>query len=272
MKRVIISAGQKGGLGKSTTARVVVDLARRAGRTVSAWDLDEGVGSLALVYPDRNPEVGCATDDVRDTGTLARWLDAFSGSADDVVLDVPGGAMSALLGIVVGGAEVLVNEAKKNAREVVVVSVIGTQRDSTAIPLAAIDAFAGTDVRHVVVKNLFFGAADEFVIFDGFADPVTGERRYGVTADKVKEAGAEVVTLPKLLPQTMGLVDANKLTFLQAAEAAELIHRRHSLSVAGWLNLTEEAFAGSWLRSSDAAVTSGKKGRRGGGQLAAVGS
>jgi hypothetical protein len=270
LKRVIIAAGQKGGLGKSTTARVFVDLARRAGRTVSAWDLDEGVGSLALVYAEREPEVGCATDDVRDDMTKARWLDAFSGSADDIVLDVPGGAMSALLGIVVGGAETLVGEAKKNGREVVVVSVIGTQRDSTAIPLAAIEAFAGSDVRHVVVKNLYFGKVEDFVIFDGFADPLTGERRYGTAAENVKEAGAEVVLLPKLPPATMALMDVHHLSFVQGAEAADLIHRRHSLSVAGWLRETEEAFAGSWLRASDTGEVVAKKGRRGGGQLAAV--
>jgi hypothetical protein len=187
------------------------------------------------------------------------------------VLDVPGGAMKALLSVVVGGADVLVNEAKKNGREVVVVSVIGTQRDSTAIPLAAIEEFAGTDVRHVVVKNLYFGTAEDFVIYDGLTDPVSGERRYGTAAQKVQEVGGEVVMLPKLTTATMALMDVHKLTFLQGAEAAELIHRRHSLSVAGWLNLTEEAFSGSWLRSTDTAAVSAKKGRRG-GQLQAVGS
>jgi hypothetical protein len=266
MKRAIIVASQKGGLGKSFTARAFVDLARRAGRRVSAWDLDKGTGSLAIVYKDRDPEVGCATDDIRHKKTEAGWIDAFHGAADDVVLDVPGGAMADLLGVVDGGALTLVEDAKQAGRDVLVVSVIGTQRDSTATPLDAIDAFEGTSVHHVVVKNGYHGDESDFVIFDGFNDAVTGERRFGSTSDKVREVGGEVVFMPRLNAATVAMLDVYGLTFTEGSVAAEKIKRRHALNAAGWLRVTEEAFSESWLRASDSGAKKGKQH----GRLAAV--
>src|SRR5450755_4584122 len=81
LKRAIVLASQKGGVGKSTVAKAFIDLARRGGRRVSAWDLDRGTGSLALVYQVRDADVGCACEDVRATRAPGAWLDAFHGEA-----------------------------------------------------------------------------------------------------------------------------------------------------------------------------------------------
>ncbi len=166
MKRQIIFASDKGGVGKSYGSRTFLDLARRAGRTVSAWDLDGSTGSLALLYPDRNPQVGAGIEDVRDPKAKGEWLEALYGAADDVLLDVPGGALDDLTRVLDGGAPSLVAEARNAGRELVVVSVIGIKRDATGTPQDAIDRF-GSAVHHVVLKNGYFGDADDFVIFDG---------------------------------------------------------------------------------------------------------
>ena len=152
LKRAIVLASQKGGVGKSTVAKAFIDLARRAGRRVSAWDLDRGTGSLALVYQVRDADVGCACEDVRATRAPGAWLDAFHGEADDVVLDVPGGAMGDLLRFCPGGADSLVDFVTKAGREFVLVSVIGTRRDSMTTAQDAVEAF-GAPTHHVVVKN-----------------------------------------------------------------------------------------------------------------------
>jgi hypothetical protein len=248
VKRAIIVPSAKGGLGKSTTARALVDLFRRAGRKVAAWDLDAGVGSLAIVYPDRDPEVGCGTEDVRNTKARGVWMESLHGSADDVVLDVPGGALSDLLRFL-GGGEHLMDEVKASGREVVVASVIGTQRDSTMTPLTAIELFGAT-VHHVVVKNGYFGEEDEFLVFDGFEDPKTGARRWGVAADKVREVGGEVVYLKRLNVAAMQVLDLEGMTFSEGAFAAEKLGRRYSSFVRYWLADVEKAFAGSWLSAN----------------------
>ena len=175
---------QKGGVGKSTTARAFIDLARPTGRRVSAWDLDKGTGSLALVYQDRNAEVGCACEDVREKRSPGAWLDAFHGEADEVVLDVPGGAMGDLLRFCgPGGAESLVEFVSKAGRELVIVSVIGTRRDSMLTAQDAVEQF-GSAVRHVVVKNGVFGDEQDFVVYDGYDDPATGDAYASVGAGR----------------------------------------------------------------------------------------
>ncbi len=100
VKRQIIFASLKGGVGKSYGARMFLDTARRVGRRVSAWDLDGATGSLARRYSDRDPEVGAGTEDVRNPRAPGAWLDALYGGADDVLLDVPGGALGDLLRVI----------------------------------------------------------------------------------------------------------------------------------------------------------------------------
>lgn len=265
MKRVILLASQKGGVGKSTTARAIIDLTRRSGRRVSAWDLDRGTGSLALVYPVGDAEAGCVCEDVRETRSPGAWLDAIHSDADDVVLDVPGGALGDLLRFCPGDAQSLVDYVTKAGREFVIVSVIGTRRDSMTTAQDAVEAF-GAPSHHVVVKNGYFGEEADFVVYDGYDDPVTGERLYGKTADQVRDAGGEVVFLPKLDAISMDLLDRHDMTFAAGADAAAKLGRKHAWYVQAWLESVEAHFAGSRLSVSGELGDAGNVGkkRRGG--------
>jgi hypothetical protein len=245
VKRLIIVAAQKGGIGKTFMCRVLVDTIRRTGRKLSAWDLDGATGSLAGIYAERDPEVGAGIDDVRNPNSSAVWLNAVYGDADDVLLDVPAGALRDLLRTLDAGATGLVAAAKEAGREVVFVSVIGIKKDQVLTAQDAVETF-GKSVRHVIVKNGVWGASDEFVIFDGMTMP-DGTRRYGVTAEMVRNAGAEVTYLPRLQPRTEALLDEQGLSFVRGIDALDVLGRRHTLNLKGWLESAEAALEGTWL-------------------------
>jgi hypothetical protein len=151
-----------------------------------------------------------------------------------------------------GGAPSLVAEAQNAGRELVIVSVIGIKRDATGTPQDAIERF-GSAVHHVVMKNGYFGEPDDFVIFDGIARPTEADpnaRKYGKTGAVVRDAGGEVVYLPKLNPITDALLDVEGLTFVQGIEALDTLGRRHASNVRAWLATAEEALSQSWLSPS----------------------
>jgi hypothetical protein len=246
MRRAIFNISQKGGVGKSTQARVQADLGRRSGRQVDLWDLDAGTGSAALYYASDDARTGCGREDVRHRLSSGAWLGSLDGDADDVVLDVPGGAVHELMRFFPRGLKSLVSRLTSANRELIVVSLIGTQRDTMVTAQAAIELF-GSEAHHVVVKNGFFGEETDFRVYEGYPDPVTGEKRRGKTADQVRAASGETVYLPKLDPIAMDLLDDHGLTFLEGAEAVDKLGPRYSWFVREWLVDVEERFAGSWL-------------------------
>ncbi len=257
-KRVTFFVASKGGVGKSTTARAFIDNTRAAGRTVSAWDLDGQTGSLALVYPVGDPVHGVAIEDVRDPKAPGAWLDALHGSADEVVLDVPGGAVGDLMRTFSGGAKALVAECKASGREVVVCSVIGIKKDSVASAQQAVEVF-GRDVHHVIVKNGLWGDVADFVIYEGIGE---GEaRKYGRTSDMVRAVGGETVYLPHLSAAADAMADDAGLSYAKAAESIETLGRRHAANVRYWLDEARDTFAGTWLDVAGALPAKAKRER-----------
>lgn len=261
MKRLIVFCSAKGGVGKSYASRAFVDLARRAGRRVSAWDLDSGTGSLALLYPDRDPEKGTGVENVRNPKAPGKWLESMHGDSDDVVLDVPGGALGDLVRVLDGGAASLVEAVKATKRELVVASVIGVKRDATTSPPEAIKMF-GAEAHYVVIKNGFFGDVEDFIFFDGTPGNNVQEKKYGKTLAIVQEAGGEVLFLPKLNSITDALLEVEGLTFAAAAEALETLGRRHSWNARLWLASAERAITGTWLSPSGEVPSGNGKAKR----------
>jgi hypothetical protein len=202
-----------------------------------------------MLYPETDPIVGCGIENVRDSSAPGAWLDSIYSNVQDVILDVPGGAMNDLFRVVHGGAASLCKLAKKANREVVVVSVIGTKIDATHAPMDSLEAFDGTAARHIVLKNGYFGKPEDFVIFEGV------DGRYGRAGAAVRAAGAEVLYLPKLDVVTDARLDVELLTFAAAASAGAKIGRRAAFNAEYWLDAVKAAFAGSWLDVTGAVPT-----------------
>jgi hypothetical protein len=248
IKRFVIVASAKGGVGKSTASRAFLDLARKAGRIVSAFDLDGGTGSLALLYKDRDPEVGVGSENVRSPKAPGKWIEALHSSADDVLLDCPGGAMKDLVSVFDDGVTALIDEAKLAGREIVVVSVLGNFVDSVFAPMDHIKLF-GTNAHHIALLNGYFGDQEDFVIYNGFDDE-NGVKQFGKVSAAVREACGETLYFPKLGPITSALLDVKQYTFAKGAEDIKGMGRRHSSNCRTWLNAVHRNLAGSWLDTS----------------------
>jgi hypothetical protein len=238
-RRVIAFVASKGGVGKSVSARALIDLIRmNTTRKVSAWDLDGGTGSLALYY-DEDPVSGVGLNNVSDP-SQTDWLEAmYDDSVDDIVLDVPGGKTEALYQTFTGGPSDLVKFIRRADRELILVTVIGTNKDSVATVVQSIEMF-GDSVTHVVLKNGFWGASNKVIIFDGFEE--SGRRRFGKVRSDAEKAGASIIYLPRVDETTYALLDHDSITFAKGINEAAAIGRKAAFQAESWLQLVSDAF------------------------------
>lgn len=260
VRRLLVCAANKGGVGKSMIVRAFIDLTRRMGRTVSGWDLDKYNGSLSRLYTPKGDSIadsiqGIGLNDITDQSARG-WVDAIYSDAQDVVLDIPGGRMkefvTALSGIpsdtedeqeLTRSAELVARFVADAGREFVLVSPIGRKKDSL-VGFRDAAKYFGKSVHHVVVKNGFFGSVDQFEIFDG--DNSEGERRFGAMGDLARSLEAEILYVERLNSFADAVADYYDLSFAAATEARARIGRA-ALYTSYWLDGVEKAFRGSWL-------------------------
>jgi hypothetical protein len=242
-RRAIFTTAPKGGVGKTYIAKLLYDLLPVSHRTVSAWDLDAATGTFAI-YDD-----AIKTFDLNGGHSSSSWLDdCYREEVDDVLVDVPGGRIDDLLRTF-GDDNVgaLVSAVMDAGREFVVINPIGVMIAETVTAQVTLNAFAGTSARVVIVKNGRFGAADDFVIYDGIDDG--GRRRYGATGALAERVGAETVFLPCLAPRLLAQLDAEQLRFVSASGGAgvERLGRLGAARAKMYLASAAEAFRGSSL-------------------------
>lgn len=241
--RAIVVMAQKGGVGKTHIAKSLYDILPTRGRSVAAWDIDAETGTFAAY------DAAIHTFDLNDKDNTSSWLDdCFRTDVGDVLIDVPGGHIDDVIDTFGdGGAEALVATVAESGRDLVVVTPIGVMLAETVTAQVALNAFAGTSARLVVVKNGRFGAADDFVIYDGIEEQ--GVRRYGATGTLARAVGAETVFLPALAPRLCARIDAERLRLSEAAGrlGIERLGRLNATRVQMYLKSVVDAFAGSSL-------------------------
>lgn len=255
VKRVILCLGSKGGVGKSTVGRALLDLLRKGGRLVSAHDLDSNTASLSLVYDDRDPVRGVAPEELRANAgawsTPTLWASAIANDVvDDVLLDIPGGGLQDFMARFAAGVETLRELAHRGKREIVVVSVIGILDDSFMTAQDVFDVF-GSHAHHVVVKNGFFASSpDHFVLFDGAV--VNGQEVVprSMTRKRADELKAEIVFFPRMDPIAQQIAAFHRLTYAQASDYANEEKMGDPLQLANmrtWLDMVAKNFRGTWI-------------------------
>jgi hypothetical protein len=252
-RRVVFICSHKGGVGKTTFARGLLDVYRSAGLQVAAYDCDGAVGQLLQYYGLRQDGAGgrvlreeqdalAGVDyfDVRDERERDGLLNAIERPAEVILFDLPGDTFADIANVV-GDPGALFSAYVSAGYEPVVVVVMSHLKASSRAVLEAIECF-GDAVRYVAVKALVWGESEDFVIFDG----APGRPDFGRGAKALREAGGEIVLMPKLHPRTYALLDHDDLRFSDAARA-QAFPLADRLRVARWLASFRAALAGTVL-------------------------
>lgn len=233
--RAILFGGEKGGSGKTTAARLVLDrLRQRENAKVAAADGDGAVGQLLQYHGARtaegrlcdpqDPINGVLPFDIRDLDSKDRGVETLlQAGADHLLADLPGGALDELAEMSRRGAAELMREfAQAGYAPTVVLTT--TPMFATARALKRIHDTLGDSVNYVVIRNLFFARdRDDFV----FLDKGEGLRR-------VLELGGVDITLPALQPRVYAMLDYHSLTVSAALASDSPLGRRDRKHVQEW--------------------------------------
>ena len=227
-KVAIFVCSQKGGAGKTTFARALLDVLRCEGYTVAAYDADGNVGQLfqhhglrdgrGVLLARQDPCVGCGFFDIRADDDRDLLLNALATEPPILLFDLPGGVVGELGKVVDGGDAPcgLFGEYRDRGYAVTIVVVMTPVQASVRTVHHSIEAFGAT-VRYVAVKNLAFGAEDAFVLFDG-----CDREGLRLPSSQGKQAlldhGGAIVTMPALHPRSYALLDIHNLGYIEAVQ------------------------------------------------------
>lgn len=226
MKTAIFVVGQKGGAGKTTFARAALDMLRANGKTVAAFDGDGRVGQLLQYHGSRdekgklvlnqNAEIGVVPFDIRNASERDTLLNALDMGAETLLFDLPGGSMNEIADVLgTGSASGVFEEYRREGYRVIVVIVITPLLASARSVNDAIKLYQdGPD--YLAVKNLAFGDPEDFLLFEGYTDPATGETRGGAGRTALLQHSGDVRELPKMNAATYALLDMYHLTITEA--------------------------------------------------------
>ena len=219
-QRVIWITGGKGGVGKSTFSRGLLDVLLDAGVNVAAFDGDPTNAQLFRYY--QNVGEGVQQIDLNQQGEADILLNQMEeGKADIFLVDVAAGGSQTLLDL--EGDIGLISEAMDMGYRYTVVSVMSRIKDSVNLLKASLEMTDDFDVQHVAVKNLYFGACDRFRLFDD-----------SKTKGRLLEAGGMVLEMPDLFDDTYELLDQNNLPF-RAMLADKSFPRAQRSRINKWL-------------------------------------
>jgi hypothetical protein len=247
-KKLILVSGQKGGVGKSTFSRMLLDSLRWRGRSVAAFDGDGAVGHLLQYYGskskdvlefDQNPLVGVKGYDLRDRRSREILMESLHSDASVLLHDLPAGALCSIeeaVDVTGQSAMALVDAARQMGFSTTVVIVINTDQASARAVLNTIDSF-GAKAKYVIVKNLNGCTLEDFIVYDGF-DNAMGSRIGGDAALAARNAKAVELVMPEIYRTTAVKIDLWSLRFRDAVEDQRL-HIQDKTRIGQWMRLMD---------------------------------
>lgn len=229
MKIVIWVTGGKGGTGKSTFARGVLEALLAAGIKVVAVDGDPENAQLHRYYKTMGDGV-LRTELAKRNGGDAILKVMEEDEPDVILVDVAAGGSQILMRL--QDESLFLSDAREMGYDFTIASVVSPIKDSVNMLKMAMDTTQGYPVRHVAVKNLNFGAEDEFELFES-----------SKTKQRFEAEGGTVIKMRSLWPATYGVVDKDDLPFSVATQKASGLPRGDRNRIRQWLTCLGEQVA-----------------------------
>ena len=249
-KTTIAALTDKGGVGKSTVTRAIIELTRHhltvpGSHRVLGMDGDSENGQLVSflgnrdadghLLPEQDPLTGIDYFDARSPRERGVLLDMAEREEELLAFDLPGGSLSDF-------AELnenlrprdLVDIHRENGRRFVVLLPISPLLASISSVLTAITMF-GPDADYLVVMNMASGRNEDFVLWhEGIIDR-HGRHIGGKARAALEAAGGRVLLMPALAPGIYARIDAVGLSFTEAL-SSPLLPLSQRLSCRRWLH------------------------------------
>ncbi len=212
----------KGGTAKSLFASVLLDTLRAAGISIAAFDADGSIGSLSMMYAEKDengvalvpqdPLTGVVSYNIRDE-SRDMLIDSAQQHQGGILLhDLAGGALMDMMRISDDQNSFrklfeTFNYAKIRPIFFHLVTSDKASVESVAIHLDLIDALgeSGKQARHIAVINQRGGLRDDdFPFWFGFTDH-NGVAKGGMTRKRLLAAGGAEMKLPHINERTLAL-------------------------------------------------------------------
>lgn len=225
-KRLVIVTGDKGGVGKSTFARGLVQTYLDKGQRFIGFDADSSNSQLLRFYGQH-----CHIEpiDIFKTGNIDQFFDEMKTKANPKVgrdgeiiqpeslflLELPPQSRRILRKFIEEMTFLETAEKHYNIRVTMVV-VISRVIDSIN-QLIDLHSFCGNQVDYIVVKNLFFGEPDEFTRYENSpeVEKIKGQL-------KSQKSPFFDIKMPELIERSYDYLDENSMTFRQGMEQTDL--------------------------------------------------
>jgi hypothetical protein len=223
-RRLVIAHGEKGGVGKTTVARVLAEYLLARKLPFRAYDAEGSTGQLLRFQSEVTSPI-----EFTDAASIAPVLDQLmdGGSAPLALVDLGARAGKDLKSwLYRGGA---LEESAAGRLGITIAYVVGGAVDSVG-HLKECHAALGKDVKYAMVKNL--GVASHFAVYD----------QSRVRQELLAEGALEMV-LPALDSVVFQSVDRASIPFTAFAD-----------NVGGPFGYTERRYCRTWLRECFAAI------------------
>lgn len=226
-KRIVYTFNEKGGVGKTTCARGLLEVYRRLNINYQAFDADLRSAQLHRYYDSDSQPV--QKINIFKIGEYDALLDELYAKKPDVVLvDLPGTSGEAFEQMEQELA--LFDQAKLLGYGITMMVVMSRTKDS-------IDALQQLmnychnkkrEINYLAVLNLFFGSKEKF------------SRWQNSDTKKVFESkGGVEITMPEMYEEMYDFIDQRSLTFREAANCQDATFTNRSRAVR-WLEEFEK--------------------------------